>query len=51
MRGQVSSQVDQERLGPFCSIHEDHWPLNTTLYVKEFRRASPAYALHPASTP
>ena len=27
-------------------FHEDHWPLNTTLFVKEFRLASPAYALH-----
>lgn len=33
-------------LGNVLLVHEDHWPLNTTLYVKEFRLASPAFALH-----
>lgn len=33
-------------IGRVMLIHEDHWPLNTTLYVSEFRLASPAYALH-----
>ena len=33
-------------LGNVSLIYEDFWPLNTTLYVREFRRASPAYALH-----
>ena len=33
-------------LGNVNLIYEDFWPLNTTLYVREFRRASPAYALH-----
>jgi type I restriction enzyme S subunit len=32
-------------LGKVMFVHEDHWPLNTTLFVKEFRRASPAYGL------
>lgn len=25
-------------------VHEDYWPLNTTLWVKEFRRVSPLFA-------
>ncbi|WP_271596282.1 restriction endonuclease subunit S [Bradyrhizobium sp. CCBAU 25360] len=33
-------------IGNVMIVHEDLWPLNTTLYVKEFRKASPAYALH-----
>lgn len=33
-------------LGKVLLVHEDHWPLNTTLFVKEFRRAPPAYGLH-----
>ncbi|TXH49244.1 MAG: restriction endonuclease subunit S [Burkholderiaceae bacterium] len=33
-------------LGTVNLVHQDFWPLNTTLYVREFRRASPAYALH-----
>jgi type I restriction enzyme S subunit len=32
-------------LGSVLLTFEDFWPLNTTLYVREFRRASPAYAL------
>ena len=31
-------------LGKVYFIHEDFWPLNTSLWVKEFKRASPAYA-------
>jgi type I restriction enzyme S subunit len=27
-------------------IHGDFWPLNTSLWVKEFNRVSPAYAFH-----
>jgi type I restriction enzyme S subunit len=33
-------------IGGVYLIHEDFWPLNTTLYVKEFKRATPSYALH-----
>ena len=33
-------------IGGVYLIHEDFWPLNTTLYVKEFRHAKPMYALH-----
>jgi type I restriction enzyme S subunit len=33
-------------IGTVLLVHEDHWPLNTTLFVKEFRQASPAYGLH-----
>lgn len=32
-------------IGQVHLIMEDYWPLNTTLYVREFRRAGPAYAL------
>ena len=33
-------------LGKVFFIHGDFWPLNTSLWVKEFKRVSPAYALH-----
>lgn len=33
-------------IGNVFFAHEDYWPLNTTLWVKEFRRASPAFAFH-----
>lgn len=36
------------RSGTIGQVHlvmEDFWPLNTTLYVREFRRAGPAYGL------
>lgn len=33
-------------LGRVFFIHGDFWPLNTSLWVKEFRRVSPAYAFH-----
>ncbi|MCA1435602.1 restriction endonuclease subunit S [Bradyrhizobium sp. BRP20] len=33
-------------IGNVMIVHEDHWPLNTTLYIREFRKAPPAYALH-----
>ena len=33
-------------LGKVFFIHEDFWPLNTSLWVKEFNRVSPAYAFH-----
>ena len=32
-------------IGQVHLIFEDHWPLNTTLYVKEFKLAGPAFAL------
>jgi type I restriction enzyme S subunit len=32
-------------LGVVSLTFRDCWPLNTTLYVREFRRATPAYAL------
>jgi type I restriction enzyme S subunit len=31
-------------LGKVHYVHEDFWPLNTTLWVKEFRRVSPLFA-------
>ena len=33
-------------LGKVFYIHGDFWPLNTSLWVKEFTRVSPAYAFH-----
>jgi type I restriction enzyme S subunit len=33
-------------LGSVFFIHGDFWPLNTSLWVKEFKRVSPAYAFH-----
>jgi len=31
-------------IGKVHLIFEDHWPLNTTLYVKQFKRGGPAFA-------
>lgn len=31
-------------LGKVFFVHEDFWPLNTSLWVKEFRHATPYYA-------
>lgn len=31
-------------LGNVFFVHEDFWPLNTSLWIKEFRRATPSYA-------
>jgi len=33
-------------LGKVFYVAEDFWPLNTSLWVREFRRAKPAYAFH-----
>lgn len=33
-------------LGRVFFVHEDFWPLNTSLWVKEFKRATPAYAFY-----
>jgi type I restriction enzyme, S subunit len=33
-------------LGKVFYVAEDFWPLNTSLWVREFRRATPAYAFH-----
>lgn len=33
-------------LGKVFFVHEDFWPLNTSLWVKEFRRATPTYAFY-----
>ncbi|MEQ9379888.1 MAG: restriction endonuclease subunit S [Pirellulales bacterium] len=33
-------------LGKVFFTHSDFWPLNTSLWVKEFRMASPTYAFH-----
>ncbi len=33
-------------LGRVFYIHGDFWPLNTSHWVKEFKRVSPAYAFH-----
>ena len=31
-------------IGRVFYVHEDFWPLNTSLWVKEFKKAKPAYA-------
>jgi type I restriction enzyme S subunit len=33
-------------IGTVIYVDEDFWPLNTTLWVKEFRRATPIYAYY-----
>jgi len=33
-------------LGKVFYVHGDFWPLNTSLWVKEFRHSRPAYAFH-----
>ena len=33
-------------LGNVFYVHDDFWPLNTSLWVKEFRRSAPAHAFH-----
>ncbi|MEI6291285.1 MAG: restriction endonuclease subunit S [Chloroflexota bacterium] len=33
-------------LGNVFYIHEDFWPLNTSLWVKEFKNSTPIYAFH-----
>jgi len=33
-------------LGSVFFVHDDFWPLNTTLWVKEFKQSTPAYAFH-----
>jgi type I restriction enzyme, S subunit len=33
-------------LGNVYYIHDDYWPLNTSLWVKEFKASTPAYAFH-----
>ena len=33
-------------LGKVFYVHDDFWPLNTSLWVKEFRHSTPAYAFH-----
>lgn len=33
-------------LGKVFFVHDDYWPLNTSLWVKEFRHSTPAYAFH-----
>jgi type I restriction enzyme, S subunit len=33
-------------LGNVFYVHDDFWPLNTSLWVKEFRHSMPAYAFH-----
>jgi type I restriction enzyme, S subunit len=33
-------------LGNVFYVHDDFWPLNTSLWVKEFKHARPAYAFH-----
>jgi type I restriction enzyme S subunit len=33
-------------LGNVFFVHDNFWPLNTSLWVKEFRRATPAYAFY-----
>ncbi len=33
-------------LGKVFYVNEDFWPLNTSLWVKEFRHCTPAYAFH-----
>lgn len=33
-------------LGNVFFVHDDFWPLNTSLWVKEYKQATPAYAFH-----
>jgi len=33
-------------LGTVTYVHEDHWPLNTALWVKEFKKPSPLFAYY-----
>ena len=33
-------------LGRVFYVHEDFWPLNTSLWVKEFKKVSPTFAFH-----
>jgi type I restriction enzyme S subunit len=33
-------------LGRVFYVHEDYWPLNTSLWVREFRRSLPAFAFY-----
>jgi type I restriction enzyme S subunit len=33
-------------LGYVFYVHDDFWPLNTSLWVKDFKRSTPAYAFH-----
>lgn len=33
-------------LGKVFFVHDDFWPLNTSLWVKEYKHATPAYAFH-----
>lgn len=33
-------------LGNVYYIHDDFWPLNTSLWVKKFKHSTPAYAFH-----
>jgi type I restriction enzyme, S subunit len=33
-------------LGRVFFVHGDYWPLNTSLWIKEFKRVTPAYAFH-----
>lgn len=33
-------------LGTVMYVDEDFWPLNTTLWVKEFKRANPLFATY-----
>jgi type I restriction enzyme S subunit len=33
-------------LGNVFYIHEDFWPLNTSLWVKQFKHSTPAFAFH-----
>jgi type I restriction enzyme S subunit len=33
-------------LGNVFYVHEDFWPLNTSLWVKEFKHLTPVYAFH-----
>jgi type I restriction enzyme S subunit len=33
-------------LGRVFYVHDDFWPLNTSLWVKEFRHSTPTYAFH-----
>jgi type I restriction enzyme S subunit len=33
-------------LGKVYFVHEDFWPLNTSLWIREFRHATPSYAFY-----
>lgn len=38
------------KIGIITFVHDDFWPLNTTLWIKEYRKSNPYHAFHLLST-